>query len=63
MSDVRFDEAEYALYQSVITQYDALMARKDELTNNIQSISNKLINHNIELLTIPSYDHKTKSLE
>jgi exonuclease SbcC len=63
LSDVRFDEAEYGLYQSVIAQYDALMVKKDVLMTNIQNISSKLINHNVELLTIPSYDNKTKSMD
>jgi len=63
LSDVRFDEAEYQLYQSVIEQYDALNVKKEKLTYSIQEISSELLNRNVELITIPTYDNSTKSLD
>lgn len=63
LKDVRFDEAEYSLYNSVINQYNELSTKKDELNTKIQELSASIINENVKLISVPIYDNATKSLD
>ncbi len=63
LKDVRFDEAEYSLYNSVINQYNELGIKKDELNIKIQELSASIIEQNVKLISVPIYDNATKSLD
>lgn len=63
LKDVHFDEAEYILYNNVINQYNEFVVKKDELNEELQKISQEILEHNIKLITIPMYDNVAKSID
>ncbi len=63
LKDIRFDEGEYNLYNSVINQYNELSAKKDELNARVQDLSASIIDQNVKLISVAIYDNATKSLD
>lgn len=63
LEDVVFDQGEYDLYRTVIKQYDELYEKKVELTSQIQNLTTELLELNVSLITVPSYDNATKSID